>query len=146
MNKKDVHIELIHQGQHEQFRQTHEGQFYQVRPIGYLRYAESDKEMGQTMTTIRLLPDELRIIRTGSVESQFVFRPQERTSATYKIGTNQLSMIVFTNRLDYHWRGDRCQIACYYELWLDDQLLEQIQLQISFCSQELTILGQAFDN
>jgi uncharacterized beta-barrel protein YwiB (DUF1934 family) len=130
--KNKVRITLFHQGETENFTQHFEGFFYDVEPLGYLRYAEQDPQMGQSHTTIRLLPDELRITRKGDVGSQLNLKPMERTSVTYRLGNSQLQMTAYTTRLDYHWLGGEGKIECHYELWLDDQRLEQIRLHLHF--------------
>jgi uncharacterized beta-barrel protein YwiB (DUF1934 family) len=128
--KTNVIIELNHQSEAEQFSQSIRGHFYEVPPIGYLRYTEPDPQMGVTNTTIRILPDELRMQRRGSVESLFVFRPGERTRVSYRFGTTQMQMIAHTRQLDFYWSNGAGSIQCHYELWQQDELLDRIELQI----------------
>jgi uncharacterized beta-barrel protein YwiB (DUF1934 family) len=130
MSKVDVQIELTHRGENEQFSHRLRGSFYDVAPLGYLRYAETDPQMGQTTTTIRLLPDELRIMRSGDVESQFTFRAQERTNALYRLSGQQLALSVETSRLDFFWHNGEGKIVCFYELFLDEQRWDRIRLEI----------------
>jgi uncharacterized beta-barrel protein YwiB (DUF1934 family) len=131
MSKVDVQIELTHRGENECFTHLLAGSFYEVAPLGYLRYAETDPQMGRTTTTIRLLPDELRIIRSGDVESQFTFRAQARTQALYRLSGQQLALAVETSRLDFFWHNGAGKIVCYYALFLDEQPLDNIQLEIA---------------
>jgi hypothetical protein len=133
--KNEVLIELIHKSETESFKHTAQGQYFEVAPLGYLRYNESGSELGDTQTTIRLLPDELRIQRRGTVDSQFVLKPTERTPFTYRFGGAPLQMTAYTTRLDYHWRGKEGSVECFYELWQGEQRLDRIHLiiNVSLC-------------
>jgi uncharacterized beta-barrel protein YwiB (DUF1934 family) len=129
--KHAVAIELIHHGQTDRLQVTAQGEYYEVAPLGYLRYIEHDEQNGETATTIRLLPDELRIQRRGAVESQLTLKPAERTAIQYRMGGLNLQLIAYTKRLEFHWTGCEGNIVCHYELWQHDERLDSIRLTLN---------------
>jgi uncharacterized beta-barrel protein YwiB (DUF1934 family) len=128
--KRAVSIQLHHRSESDAFSQTFQGLFFDVPPLGYLRYRETDDQIGDTQTTIRLLPDELRIQRRGTIETLMVLKPNERTSVVYQLAGAQMKMTAYTSRLDFYWSHGEGNIDCFYELWLDDQKFEQIHLEL----------------
>jgi uncharacterized beta-barrel protein YwiB (DUF1934 family) len=129
--KHAVAIELIHHGQTDQMKITANGEYYEVMPLGYLRYSEHDEQNGETTTTIRLLPDELRIQRRGGIESQLTLKPAERTAVQYRMGGLNLLLTAYTKQLEFHWTGCEGNIICHYELWEQDERLDSIRLTLN---------------
>lgn len=129
--KHAVAIELIHNGQSEQMTVCAQGEYFEVAPLGYLRYEEQDLQSGATMTTIRLLPDELRIQRRGAIESNLTLRTADRTAVHYRIGGLTVQLTAYTKQFDFRWSGCEGNIKCLYELWQDEEQVDTIRLQLN---------------
>ncbi len=129
--KHAVAIELKHDGQTDQMVVFAQGEYYEVAPLGYLRYVEEDEQNGETTTTIRLLPDELRIQRRGAVESNITLIPSERPAVHFRVGGLNIQLTAYTKRLDFHWNGCEGTVSCQYELWQQDEKLDNIRLELN---------------
>jgi uncharacterized beta-barrel protein YwiB (DUF1934 family) len=101
--KRPVQIRIFSEANGERFEQNASGEWYDKGNHGYLRYAETDKEMGNTVTTVRIEDNSVRVIRQGDVRSEQTFR--EGLEATGYYETSYISMRLAT-------RTESITVAC----------------------------------
>lgn len=118
VSKKNVSITLSSrqqdEGQSETTTQTHVGTLYD-RPDEHVLMYKSEEE--GVSTSIRLMPDEIRLFRRGAMESWQVFRLGEYTAGMLSLGVNAMNLSVMTSHfhLSEHDAGGRLEL--HYQLW-----------------------------
>jgi len=99
-------IELVSPGKH-----------YHKNGVDYFIYKETAiSGMEGTTTTIKLYPDHVTIVRTGSIQHRQEFRLHSVYHSTYMTAFGKLKMSVYTNNLEVNFVDSAGSVNIGYEL------------------------------
>ncbi|WP_426450058.1 DUF1934 domain-containing protein [Paenibacillus sp. S-38] len=85
---------------------TMEGELFPKGGAVYLRYEEPpESEMGRTMTTVKVSPSELRIIRHGETPFEQAFAPGVRHYGYLQTPQGRMELETFTESLEVQGAG-----------------------------------------
>jgi uncharacterized beta-barrel protein YwiB (DUF1934 family) len=92
-NKDKVRLRITSvNGEDPDIRQEFEAERYIKEKAVYLRYTETSAETGNTVTTLKISPGEIKIIRHGDIESEMTFAPGGRRSGFYAAPQGKLQL------------------------------------------------------
>ncbi len=101
VDKKQVRVRIESESAQQKIVQNVDGELYSKGDHYYVRYAEPDPEMGRTMTTLRLDPRSVRIIRHGDVASEQMFTAGEEHVSPYATAHGTLEIKTRTDQLHF---------------------------------------------
>ncbi|KJD37578.1 hypothetical protein QD46_24240 [Paenibacillus polymyxa] len=86
----------------------------------YIRYEEPQEspEGGTTRNTVKIGPDELKLIRHGEVQSEQSFALGRRLPGFYRSPYLNLNMSAHTQKLDIRMDGFTGQVSWTYDLYV----------------------------
>ncbi|GIQ69812.1 DUF1934 domain-containing protein [Xylanibacillus composti] len=127
----EICIESSHQG--ETMVQTARAEMFRKPDAAYYRYREPDvASMGSTITTVKVRPNEIRIIRHGDVTAEQTFSQNGKHSGFYHTPHTRLSLMTQTTgwevALDDHGYG---QASWSYILWVGDERAGDFKLRLT---------------
>jgi uncharacterized beta-barrel protein YwiB (DUF1934 family) len=96
--------------------QEAEGDLYERNGRVYIRYREEAPEYGRTMTTIKLEPSVVAIVRQGDVRSDQTFVPGQRRIGYYETAQGRLELAVRTRRAETAMNGPTGTVLLQYDL------------------------------
>lgn len=99
MTKRQVSIKIESVSGSDRIVQEISGLLYPKGDHIYLRYAETEREMGETQTTIRLDGKEIRIVRNGDVRSEQRFSVGTPFRGYYTTPQGRLELEIVTKSL-----------------------------------------------
>lgn len=102
----------------------------------YLRYPESEEEMGRTTTTVRIGPDGVRIIRHGDVRSEQTFAAGETHRGYYETTHGKVELATSTRELHMRLEEKGGDVQWRYELTVSGDPAGMFSLRLSYGSSE----------
>ncbi|MFD2614556.1 DUF1934 domain-containing protein [Paenibacillus gansuensis] len=123
-------VESRHSG--ETYVQKVEGTLYRKENAVYLRYAETDEAMGNTMTTVRIDPQELKIIRHGEVESDQTFAVGRRLPGNYRTPFVSMQLETHTQLIHADVTGATGTLQWNYDLYFDGDFSGDYKIKMSY--------------
>jgi uncharacterized beta-barrel protein YwiB (DUF1934 family) len=88
----------------------------------YYRYNETDANMGHTMTTLKVEPDQIRIIRHGDIQSEQTFALHNNRAGFYQTAQGKLELSTFTHTLALNLINQVGTITWSYDLHVSGEL------------------------
>lgn len=127
----EICIESSHQG--ETLVQTAQGEMYRKQDTVYYRYNEPDTDaMGNTVTTVKVRKDEIRIIRHGDVKAEQTFTQHGKHNGFYHTPHTRLSLTTQTIAWKMVWDEEGYGHAIWsYILWIGDERAGDFKLRLS---------------
>jgi uncharacterized beta-barrel protein YwiB (DUF1934 family) len=98
----------------------------------YYRYREPGPDMGHTMTTLRLTPDEIRIVRHGDVESEQSFIPGVQKAFGYRTAQLALELMVVTKHVSVQLENGIGRASWSYDLLMSGDFAGFYELELQF--------------
>ena len=118
-------VQTNNTGERDSIELVTEGQLYAKNGVDYITYRESvvtggDQTTGST-TMLKLSPQNMTLLRSGSVEQRQEFRPGELCVSSYITPHGSFNMGIFTNtfQVSRSETGKVAGIDVEYELELD---------------------------
>jgi uncharacterized beta-barrel protein YwiB (DUF1934 family) len=117
--KQTVHIRIKSAFNEETLVLEVQGELYRKQRNDFLRYKEpASAEMGNTMTTMKLGPHEVKIIRHGDVEAEQTYIPLAQTGGTYRSSLGILEMQAYTHYVHHQLVEGRGNVSWSYDLFV----------------------------
>ncbi|WP_408008672.1 DUF1934 domain-containing protein [Pseudalkalibacillus sp. A8] len=99
----DLHTKIIDSGATEDSKLSSNGTLYRKNGAVYLRYEEMINEKDKVNTTIKILTDEITIIRQGAVSMRQRFSPGTEKEGTYESPYGPIQISTKTDKIDFDW-------------------------------------------
>ncbi|GIP40308.1 hypothetical protein J31TS4_35880 [Paenibacillus sp. J31TS4] len=107
---------------HDRIRRRTQADLYYRNGRWFVRYEEPSAEMGRTMTTVRIDPRQIRVVRHGDVRSEQTFVRDERHPGYYETAQGRLPLAVRTRELEAGLSADGFgTVAWSYDLEVSDE-------------------------
>ncbi|WP_162463361.1 DUF1934 domain-containing protein [Paenibacillus psychroresistens] len=122
MEKRNVKLQIASQSDGQMIEQTFNAELYVKGDHSYYRYNETDENMGRTITTLKVEPGQIRIIRHGDVQSEQSFALQSHRSFSYQTPQGRLELTTFTHAINVGLVEQIGTISWSYDLFVSDEL------------------------
>lgn len=126
----DIRMESWAEGEERAVRSL-SGTIYRKPGGWYLRYEDRDETFGTTMTTVKIAPGELKLIRRGAVESEMIFAPGRRRSGTMRTALFTMNFEVRCTEIRVDLHEGRGTVSWAYELRMEGGQPERRRIKIS---------------
>ncbi|MFD1776505.1 DUF1934 domain-containing protein [Paenibacillus rhizophilus] len=127
-----VTLASLHEGETSVFSVG--GEALQKGPQLYIRFEEPSQgpegPADSVRTTIKILDDELRIIRHGGVESEQSFRSGQRLPGFYRSPYTQFNLSTETRMLGISRQGRSLTVKWEYELYVYNEPSGQFAISL----------------
>src|SRR5699024_65762 len=107
-----------------------DGDLYLKGAVIYIRYPESNQEMGNTFSTVKIKPDAIKVMRKGDIESEQRFMLGRLLDGYYQLGNRRMNMQQNTLRMERKLVDGLGTIHWTYQLWLEGQSTEEITVYL----------------
>jgi uncharacterized beta-barrel protein YwiB (DUF1934 family) len=108
--RRKVRIRLDSLNREQRIVHDVEGDLYEKNDHFYIRYEETEPEMGRTTTIVKIEKSRVKIMRHGEVSSEQIFLPGEPTYGFYQTAQGKMILGVRThflhNRLNDNGTGE----------------------------------------
>lgn len=128
--KRPVTIRLTSRSGAATVRREYAAERYAKGGAEYYRYRETDPEMGDTTTVIRIGDNDLRVIRFGDIRSEQVFVPNKRTAGYYETKQGRLALETVTNRLSVRLANGTGSVSWTYDLYMSGAAAGTFSLEL----------------
>lgn len=115
--KTSVLLTVINDSGEERIRLSYRADRYTKGANQYFRYKEQE-DMGDTITLLKIGPDEIRIVRQGDMESEQAFAVGEIRAGYYRTAQGLLSITTRTSRISVQLTEGLGTVEWDYELQL----------------------------
>ena len=125
--------EMSQDGQQERFSFAEEGQLATINDKHYLRYTEHQQGVS-TPVQFRLDDDQVHLLRSGDVQTRFVFGQENETISHYQTAYGPIELRVLTRQLSMTVDWDHCQgqLEIKYELHSAGILVGSYHVSLQF--------------
>ncbi|WP_048601548.1 DUF1934 domain-containing protein [Rubeoparvulum massiliense] len=140
-----VNVKVVTTIQQDQEKETIEeesvGKLYGEEERYFLRYSMNEGQESEVQTTLKLEPNQLTIIRQGSVTMRHSFILGEVGRSWYTTPYGRMEMTTMTTQLEYDGKaGSQAShllqsLLITYQLWLAGQEAGQFRIAIQVLSQ-----------
>ncbi|MEO3946099.1 DUF1934 domain-containing protein [Gorillibacterium sp. CAU 1737] len=96
--KRSVRLTVVNDTGEERMVMSYDADLYRKGANTYYRYREQE-EMGDTVTLLKIGPEEIRIVRQGEMESEQAFAVGEARTGYYRTAQGLLSLATRTSRI-----------------------------------------------
>jgi uncharacterized beta-barrel protein YwiB (DUF1934 family) len=114
--KRKVQLRIISKSEGQHIEQNFDAELYVKGTHIYYRYNEIDENMGRTITTLKVEPQQIRIIRHGDIQSEQTFVPQSNRAGFYQTPQGMLELATFTHDLSTNLTDQLGDISWSYDL------------------------------
>jgi uncharacterized beta-barrel protein YwiB (DUF1934 family) len=114
--KQRVRIRIESRQGEQETLQLAQGDLYPKGKHFYIRYEETESELGRTTTLLKLETGQVRIIRQGDVESEQSFLPGERSIGFYQTNQGRLELEMHTHGMSSDLRRGIGWVSWSYNL------------------------------
>ncbi|GAB7387863.1 hypothetical protein BSNK01_17000 [Bacillaceae bacterium] len=122
----------IHGADGETLEYRCRGELFRKGEAWYLRYKENPAEMGDTTTTLKIMPGAITLIRHGSVAMRQEYAPGVRTKGKYVSPYGTFELEAQTRALRFvPARGRLQSIRWSYDLWLNRESAGRHEIEIA---------------
>jgi uncharacterized beta-barrel protein YwiB (DUF1934 family) len=128
--KRNVKLQITSQSEGQIIEQTFNAELYVKGDHCYYRYNETDENMGRTVTTLKVEPGQIRIIRHGDVQSEQSFALQSHKTFYYQTPQGRLELTTFTHVINVGLVEQIGTISWSYDLFVSDELSGTYSLTI----------------
>jgi uncharacterized beta-barrel protein YwiB (DUF1934 family) len=119
-DKWQVQVRILSQTDTEKSDQSMVGMLYRKPNGWYLRYEEHDALLGDTSTTVKIMSDEIKIIRHGAVDSEMTFAYQQNREGRYQTMNLSMRLETVCRTMDIDVQEGKGRLSWSYDLYLDD--------------------------
>jgi uncharacterized beta-barrel protein YwiB (DUF1934 family) len=109
-------MQIISLCEGQRIEQNFEAELYVKGTHIYYRYNEIDENMGRTITTFKVEPQQIRIIRHGDIQSEQTFVLQSNRAGFYQTPQGKLELATFTHNLSVNLSEQLGDISWSYDL------------------------------
>lgn len=113
--------------------QSYQGQVFSAGGAIYLKYEErGEGQAGEEVTraTVKITPDELKLIRHGTVESSQTFQAGRRLPGYYRAPYTSFNLSTETQSLNLDLDGLSGTAKWKYDLYVYDELAGQFDISL----------------
>ncbi len=128
--KRKVQLQITSRSDGQFIEQLFIAELYVKGDHYFYRYHETDENMGRTVTTIKVEPRQIRIIRHGDVQSEQSFTLQSHKSFFYQTPQGRLELTTFTHNINVALIDQIGTISLIYDLFVSDELSGTYELAI----------------
>lgn len=98
----------------------------------YVRYKEPEAspQGGATTTTIKISPNEVKIIRHGEVQSEHSFQHGKSMPGFYRSPYTTFNLSTYTTQMDKKIEGLYGHVSFAYDLYVFDDLSGQFEIEL----------------
>jgi uncharacterized beta-barrel protein YwiB (DUF1934 family) len=119
--KRRVRIRIEGRQGEQQTVQLAEGYLYPKGNHFYIRYEETESELGRTSTLLKLESGQIRIIRQGDVESEQSFVPGERRVGFYQTSQGRMELEMHTHDMASDMQQGLGSVIWSYDLFVQGE-------------------------
>jgi uncharacterized beta-barrel protein YwiB (DUF1934 family) len=116
--KRNVKLQITSQTEGQTIEQTFNAELYVKGDSCYYRYNETDENMGRTVTTLKVEPQQIRIIRHGDVQSEQSFALQSHKTFYYQTPQGRLELTTYTHEINVSLTEQVGTISWSYDLFV----------------------------
>jgi uncharacterized beta-barrel protein YwiB (DUF1934 family) len=120
--KRNVRLQITSRSEGHVIEQTFKAELYVKGDNCYYRYYETDENMGRTITTLKVEPQQIRIIRHGDIQSEQTFALQSHKSFYYQTPQGRLELTTYTHEINLSLTDQVGTISWSYDLLVSDDL------------------------
>jgi uncharacterized beta-barrel protein YwiB (DUF1934 family) len=111
-----VQLQIISKCEGQHIEQNFLAELYVKGTHIYYRYNEVEENMGRTITTLKVEPQQIRIIRHGDIQSEQTFVLQSNRAGFYQTPQGKLDLATFTHDLSINLTDQLGDISWSYDL------------------------------
>jgi uncharacterized beta-barrel protein YwiB (DUF1934 family) len=126
--RKKVSLTLTSTTNGEAIEQKAPGELFFRNGLYYLRYNEQEPSMGQTVTTMKCLPNELRVIRHGDITSTLSYQLDQRKRGMLQTPQVSIEVESLTHQLIMDLGAANGSIRWSYDLFINGELAGTYEL------------------
>jgi len=115
----------------EQSQHHYRGELYRRGSSVYVRYIESDDQAGEIRTIVKLSAQEIKIMRSGHIESEQSFVLHERKRGVYRTQMGVLPLETDTMSMEIDLSEGRCAAAWTYSLYVAEEHAGEFALKLT---------------
>jgi uncharacterized beta-barrel protein YwiB (DUF1934 family) len=119
---KAVRLQITSLCEGQRIEQDFQASLYVKGTHLYFRYKETDENMGDTTTTLKVELDQIRIIRHGDIQSEQSFVLQSNRAGFYQTPQGLLELATFTRTLVIDLIKQVGTITWSYDLYISGEL------------------------
>jgi uncharacterized beta-barrel protein YwiB (DUF1934 family) len=120
--KRNVQLQITSKSEGQIIEQLFKAELYTKGDYCYYRYTETDENMGRTNTTLKVEPQQIRIIRHGDIQSEQTFALQRHKSFYYQTPQGRLELTTYTHEINVSLTDHVGIISWSYDLFVSDEL------------------------
>jgi len=107
------------------------GELYRKGSSVYVRYTELDEEEREIRTIVKLNAQEIKIMRSGQIESEQCFVLHERKRGLYRTRMGVLPLETDTRSMDVEFSEGRYSAAWTYSLYIAEEHAGEFALKLT---------------
>jgi uncharacterized beta-barrel protein YwiB (DUF1934 family) len=119
---KSVKLQVISDCEGQHIEQHFTGEWFVKGSYNYIRYSETDPNMGRTVTTIKVEPEQIRIIRQGDIQSEQTFVLHAKRIGFYQTAQGKLELDTLTHSLKVELKDFAGTFSWSYDLYVSGEL------------------------
>jgi uncharacterized beta-barrel protein YwiB (DUF1934 family) len=119
---KAVRLQITSVCEGQRIEQNLQAELYVKGTHLYYRYKETDENMGNTTTTLKVEPEQIRIIRHGDMQSEQTFVLLGNRAGFYQTPQGKLDLATFTHTLAVNLTNYVGTISWSYDLYVSGEL------------------------
>jgi uncharacterized beta-barrel protein YwiB (DUF1934 family) len=129
--KRSVRIDIESRSAGQGMTQSAQGELFFKEEQLVLRYAESDPSLGRTMTTMKIEPGEIKVIRHGDVESDQSYRPGHTTRGVLRTSGAILSLEKRTHEIRCDMNEHGGTVRWSYDMIMNGEPAGMFELSVT---------------
>jgi uncharacterized beta-barrel protein YwiB (DUF1934 family) len=134
--KRSVKLQITSRSDGQIIEQTFNAELFVKGDNCYYRYNETDENMGRTVTTLKVEPQQIRIIRHGDVQSEQSFALHSHKSFYYQTPQGRLELTTYTHEINVRLTNQVGRISWSYDLFVSDELSGTYSLTVEISELE----------
>lgn len=127
---RTVHLKITSESEGQFIEQAFKAELYVKGDHIYYRYNEIDENMGRTITTLKVEPQQIRIIRQGDIQSEQAFALRSHKSFFYQTPQGKLELSTYTHEINSCLTDQVGTISWSYDLYVSDELSGTYALKV----------------
>jgi uncharacterized beta-barrel protein YwiB (DUF1934 family) len=120
--KRIVQLQITSRSEGQIIEQTFKAELYVKGDNCYYRYYETDENMGRTITTLKVEPQQIRIIRHGDIQSEQTFALRTNKTFYYETAQGRLELSTYTHEINVSLTDQVGTVSWSYDLFVSDEL------------------------
>lgn len=129
--KTEVQIRIESQSPDQQVVQSVDAELYRKGDSFYYRYAEPDPTMGDTMTTVKVKNEQVKVMRHGGLQSEQTFTNQQQEWGFYQMAEGKLSLETRTESIAIQLNDiGHGTVAWSYDLYITGEFAGQFKIKL----------------